>query len=103
MESQHLETHDLISELRDLIVEAAPDPALAEPVRECGPDDLLDEAIPFSSVIVLGTIVAVEERFGVRVTRKVLVDALDGGVTLGKLARMVEKLQDVPDPVRQVG
>lgn len=94
---------DLISELRELIVAAAPDPARAAPVRQCGAHDLLDEAIPFSSVIVLGTIVAVEERFNVRITRAVLTDALDGGVTLSKLARMVERLTDVPDPVRPLG
>jgi acyl carrier protein len=55
-------------------------------------DEPLDAVIPFSSVIVLGTIVAVEERFGVRVTRQVLARALEGGVTLAKLAAMVEEL-----------
>jgi hypothetical protein len=82
----------LVSELRELIVEAAPDPARAAPVRRCRADELLDEVIPFSSVIVLGTIVAVEERFGIRITRPVLARALEGGVTLAKLAAMVEEL-----------
>jgi hypothetical protein len=83
---------DLVAELRELIVQAAPEPARAAPVYRCGADDLLDTVIPFSSVIVLGTIVAVEDRFGVRVTRPVLARALEGGVTLSKLAAMVEEL-----------
>jgi hypothetical protein len=88
---------DLVAELRELIVRAAPDPARAAPVRRCRPDDLLDEVIPFSSVIVLGTVVAVEDRFGIRVTRPVLARALDGGVTLAKLAAMVEELSAASD------
>jgi acyl carrier protein len=88
----HRGDSDLVAELRELIVRAAPDPARAEPVRRCRADDPLDEVIPFSSVIVLGTIVAVEDRFGIRVTRADLSRALAGGVTLGKLAAMVEEL-----------
>jgi hypothetical protein len=83
---------DLVAELRELIVQAAPDAVRAAPVRRCRVDEPLDAVIPFSSVIVLGTIVAVEERFGVRVTRQVLARALEGGVTLAKLAAMVEEL-----------
>ncbi len=83
---------DLTAELRELIVRAAPDPEQAEPVRGCADDDLLDDAIPFSSVIVLGTIVAIEDRFGIRVSRRHLEHAFDGGITLGKLAGMVEDL-----------
>ncbi len=83
---------DVVSELRQLIVRAAPDPAQAEPVRRCAEDDLLDEVIPFSSVIVLGTVVAIEHHYGVRVTRHDLERAFDGGVTLGKLAGMVGEL-----------
>lgn len=94
---------ELISELRELIVAAAPDPTKAEPVRHCGPDDLLDEVIPFSSLIVLGTIVKVEDHFGVRITRAALTDAFAGGVTLADLARLVDDLRDVPDPVRPLG
>lgn len=82
----------VLEELRELIVRAAPDPARAAPVRDCGVDEPLDAVIPFSSVIVLGTIVAVEDRFGVRITRQDLARALDGGVTLAKLAAMVEEL-----------
>ncbi len=83
---------DLVAELRELIVRAAPDPEQAEPVRRCADDDLLDETIPFSSVIVLGTVVAIEDRFGIRVTRRQLTRAFEGGVTLGKLAGMVREL-----------
>lgn len=83
---------DLVSELRELIVVAAPNPAQATPVRHCHVDDPLDAVIPFSSVIVLGTIVAVEDRFGVRITRSALNRALEGGVTLAKLAAMVEEI-----------
>ena len=83
---------DLVSELRELIVQAAPDSVQAAPVLRCRADDPLDAVIPFSSVIVLGTIVAVEEHFGVRITRAVLSRALEGGVTLAKLAAMVEEL-----------
>ena len=83
---------DLVAELRELIVEAAPDPARAEPVRHCGVDEPLDGVIPFSSVIVLGTVVALEERYGIRITRQVLARALEGGATLARLAAMVEEL-----------
>jgi acyl carrier protein len=83
---------DLVSELRELIVRAAPDSVQAAPVLHCRVDEPLDAVIPFSSVIVLGTIVAVEEQFGVRITRAVLSRALEGGVTLAKLAAMVEEL-----------
>jgi|ERR1700681_120308 len=82
----------LVSELRELIVRAAPDSVQAAPVLRCRVDDPLDAVIPFSSVIVLGTIVAVEEHFGVRITRAILSRALEGGVTLAKLAAMVEEL-----------
>lgn len=94
---------NLISELRELIVAASPDPVQAAPVREIGANQPLDEAIPFSSIIVVGTIVALEAHYDLHVTRAVLAEALDGGVTLAKLARMVEELQDVSRPVRPVG
>ncbi len=86
----------LVAELRELIVRAAPDPEQAEPVRRCAENDLLDEAIPFSSVIVLGTVVAIEDRFGIRVKRRQLERAFDGGITLAKLAGMVEELAASP-------
>jgi hypothetical protein len=41
-------------------------------------------------VIVLGVIVAVEDRYAIRVTKQMLATALSGGVTLAKLARMIE-------------
>lgn len=79
-----------VEELRRLIVDAAPDPALAAPALSCGEHALLDDLIPFSSVIVLGVIVAVEDRFSIHVTKQMLAQALAGGVTLRKLAAMIE-------------
>jgi len=79
-----------VDDMRALIVAAAPDPAQARPVERCGPDELLDRVIPFSSVIVLGVVVAVEDRYGVRVTRKMLARALEGGATLNRLVAMIE-------------
>jgi hypothetical protein len=83
----------IIDELRELIVASAPDPAQAEPVRTCRADEPLDAVIPFSSVIVLGTVIAVEDRYGITVRRADLKQALTGGVTLAKLAAMVEALR----------
>lgn len=84
----------IVDELRELIVASAPDPAQAEPVRSCSADEPLDRIIPFSSVIVLGTVIAVEDRYGITVRRADLKRALDGGrVTLASLARMVEELR----------
>ncbi len=80
----------MIEELRQLIVEAAPDRALAEPVLACDQDTQLDGVIPFSSAIVLGVIVAVEDTYGIRVTKQMLQQALVGGATLRKLAQMIE-------------
>jgi acyl carrier protein len=79
-----------LEEVRRLIVDAAPDPALAAPALSCGENVLLDELIPFSSVIVLGVIVAVEDRYAIRVTKQMLAQALSQGVTLRKLAAMIE-------------
>jgi acyl carrier protein len=76
-----------------LIVKAAPDPEQAKQVRNCGEDELLDAIIPFSSVILLGVVVAVEDRYRIRVTREALTDTCSGGTTLRKLALMVESLQ----------
>lgn len=84
----------LVSELRELIVASAPDPAQAAPVRSCRADEPLDGIIPFSSVIVLGTVIAVEDRYGITVKRADLARALaGGGVTLDRLAAMVEELR----------
>jgi len=54
---------------------------------------LLDAIIPFSSVILLGVVGAVEDRYRIRVTRESLTEASSGGTTLHKLALMIEKLQ----------
>lgn len=86
-------TSDIVSELRELIVKSAPDPAQAEQVRECGDDELLDAVIPFSSLILLGVVVAVEDRYAIRVTRDALARISTGGTTLRKLAQMIESLQ----------
>jgi hypothetical protein len=79
-----------IEELRRLIVKAAPDPARARPIETCPEDQPLDAVAPFSSVIVLGVVVAIEDRWGVRITKTMLARALEGGVTLRKLATLVE-------------
>jgi hypothetical protein len=92
-----LNTPELINELRELILRSAPDPNKAAPVKTCGPDEPLDALIPFSSVIVLGLIIAVEDHYQVRVTRKAFADAVAGGATLNRLATMVGELQDTPD------
>jgi acyl carrier protein len=81
-----------VEELRELIIRAAPDPNQAEQVRNCGEDELLDAIIPFSSVILLGVVVAVEDRYAIRVTREALINTCSGGTTLRKLARMIESL-----------
>ncbi|MBA3455288.1 MAG: hypothetical protein H0T42_19510 [Deltaproteobacteria bacterium] len=83
----------VIDELRELIVAAAPDPAQAAPVRTCGADEPLDGIIPFSSVIVLGTVIAVEDHYGITVRRPDLARVLEGGVTLSRLATMVDELR----------
>ncbi len=83
----------VIDDLRELIVRAAPDPAQAVKVRECGEDELLDAIIPFSSLILLGVVVAVEDHYAIRITRESLMNACTGGTTLRKLASMIESLQ----------
>jgi acyl carrier protein len=83
-----------IDELRRLIVDAAPDPALAEPALTCPEDALLDGVIPFSSLIVLGVIVAVEDTYGIRITKAMLAEALTGGATLRKLAAMIDAARE---------
>jgi acyl carrier protein len=73
-------------------VRAAPDPEQAEQVRNCGEDELLDAIIPFSSVILLGVVVAVEDRYAIRITRDSLTNTCSDGTTLRKLALMIESL-----------
>jgi acyl carrier protein len=75
-----------------LIVRAAPDVNAAMPVRDCSPDEPLDACIPFSSLILLGVVVAIEDRYGVRVTREQLGRACESGTTLRRLADMIENL-----------
>ena len=86
-------TAEIVSELRELIIRAAPDPSQASQVRECGEDELLDAIIPFSSLILLGVVVAVEDRYAIRVTRESIAQTCTGGTTLRKLAQMIESLQ----------
>jgi len=75
-----------------LIIRAAPDVNAALPVRNCSPDEPLDAVIPFSSLILLGVVVAIEDRYGVRVTRDQLARACESGMTLRRLAEMIEEL-----------
>ena len=86
-------TAAVVGQLRTLIVAAAPDPAQAAAVRSCPANVPLDTVMPFSSVIALGMIVAVEDRFGIVVTRSALQTAFSGGATLKKLAVMIEQLR----------
>jgi acyl carrier protein len=53
----------------------------------------LDAIIPFSSVILLGVVVAVEDRYGIRITREQLARACATGANLRQLANMIEELQ----------
>lgn len=86
-------TAAVVGQLRTLIVAAAPDPAQAAGVRGCPTDVPLDSVMPFSSLIALGVIVAVEDRFGIVITRPALQAAFAGGATLEKLADMIERLR----------
>jgi hypothetical protein len=85
-----------IDDLRKLVVAAAPDSALALPVEECPEDQPLDGVIPFSSVIVLGVVVAIEDRYRMRVTKEMLAKAVAGGVTLRSLATMIDAALETP-------
>ena len=73
-----------------MIISAAPDVNAAMPVRDCSPDEPLDGIIPFSSLILLGVVVAIEDRYGIRVTREQLGRASERGTSLRKLADMIE-------------
>ena len=75
-----------------MIIRAAPDVNAAMPVRDCSPDEPLDAVIPFSSLILLGVVVAIEDRYGIRVTRDQLGRACESGTSLRTLADMVEDL-----------
>jgi acyl carrier protein len=73
-----------------LIIRAAPDVNAAMPVRDCSPDEPLDAIIPFTSLILLGVVVAIEDRYGIRVTREQLGRACESGTSLRTLAAMIE-------------
>jgi len=75
-----------------LIISAAPDVNAAMPVRDCSPDEPLDAIIPFSSLILLGVVVAIEDRYRIRVTREQLGRACASGTSLRTLADMIENL-----------
>jgi hypothetical protein len=76
-----------------LIVRAAPDEVAALPVRSCSADEPLDAIIPFSSLILLGVVVAVEDRYGIRITRDQLAHACASGANLHRLAVMIDDLR----------
>lgn len=61
------------------------------PVRDCSDDEPLDAIIPFSSLILLGVVVAVEDRYGIRITRDQLARACASGADLRHLAGMIEE------------
>lgn len=73
-----------------MIIRAAPDVNAAMPVRNCSPDEPLDTIVPFSSLILLGVVVAIEDRYGFRVTRDQLGKACQSGTSLRTLADMIE-------------
>lgn len=75
-----------------MIIRAAPDVNAAMPVRDCSPDEPLDAIIPFSSLILLGVVVAIEDRYKFRVTRDQLGHACQSGTTLRTLAEMIDGL-----------
>ncbi len=78
--------------MRELIQRAAPDVNAALPVRDCSEDEPLDAIMPFSSLILLGVVVAVEDRYGIRITREQLARASASGTTLRQLANMIEEV-----------
>ena len=75
-----------------MIIRAAPDVNAAMPVRDCAPDEPLDAVIPFSSLILLGVVVAIEDRYRIRITREQLARASVSGTSLRQLAEMIEEL-----------
>lgn len=62
-------------------------------MRNCAADEPLDAIIPFSSLILLGVVVAVEDRYSIRITRDQLARACEKGANLRQLANMIEELQ----------
>ena len=78
--------------MRELILRAAPDVNAALPVRDCSEDEPLDAIMPFSSLILLGVVVAVEDRYRIRITREQLARASVSGTSLRRLAEMIEEV-----------
>lgn len=66
-------------------------------MRNCSADEPLDAIIPFSSLILLGVVVAVEDRYGMRITREQLARACESGANLRRLANMIEEATDHTD------
>ncbi|MCP4448226.1 MAG: hypothetical protein GY811_23240 [Myxococcales bacterium] len=88
-----VESEALVRKLRELIVESAPDPQVAGPILECSIDTPIDSVIPFSSLIVLGTIVAVEHQFDISVSKEAWNQGLKQEPTLRRLAGLIEELR----------
>ncbi|UCE04632.1 MAG: hypothetical protein JSW07_13520 [bacterium] len=86
---------DIIKEIRKLIIRSAPNPRQAEPIKHCRDNEILDKIIPFSSLIVLGMIIAIEDRFRIKVTREAFQKACSKGATLSGLADMITELQKI--------
>ena len=63
-------------------------------MRNCSADEPLDAIIPFSSLILLGVVVAVEDRYGIRIMREQLARAFETGTNLRTLAGMIEEATD---------
>lgn len=64
----------------------------ALPVRDCSEDEPLDAIMPFSSLILLGVVVAVEDRYQIRITREQLARASVSGTSLRQLADLIEEV-----------
>lgn len=84
---------ELIQNLRELIFKAAPDPELAVAIKKCSPDEALDSLMPFSSVIILGVVVALEDAFSLRITSEDFKVLAEKEITLSRLALLIEQLQ----------
>lgn len=86
----------VVERLRALIVASAPEPEGARAVLDCSQEASLDTVIPFSSIIVLGTVVAIEAEFDVRVTAEALGQATATGLSLNSLAQMILRARSGP-------
>ena len=91
-----METADkanLVDELRRLIVDVAPEAEGVDAVLSCPPEQPLDELMRFSSLAVLGVVVAIEDRYAIHVKRNDIEPALKTGASLASLAGMVHRLR----------